>query len=100
MEASNSGYHELDKYISVVENWWFGYSPDEVSEYDTEPMVYNEDHVYEGHEWLRVYDWIKELKGHQISVCGGFRNECFLGLTSTLDHLGIKYKTIEQCVYG
>ncbi len=94
-----TGYPELDNlYPAERVNWWYGDNPDYI-ESDLE-IIHNDNANYPGHEWLFVYEWIKDLKGHQVSVCGGHEQECLLGLQTTLDHVGVKYKTIERCVYG
>lgn len=51
------------------------------------------------HNWAYVYQWIKELRGWHVSIAGGADGECLTDLQETLDHLGIKYRRIERCIF-
>jgi hypothetical protein len=99
-----TGYPELDDlYPATRETWWYSDKPSDYDEWSKEenpPIIYNNVAQYEGHNWLYVYDWIKELKGHDVRVCGGHRLECLAGLLETMEHVGVKYKKIERCIYG
>lgn len=52
------------------------------------------------HKWTYLYDWIKSLKGHAVTVASGLRGECLLDLETALSHLGISFTRLEQCCYG
>ena len=106
-ECSKQELYDYPEYIPLVEkidelqNWSYAWGSDidtAASDFGGSP----DDYIYVStpHETAYLYDWIKDLKGCQVSVAGGHRDECLQDLIETLEHLDIKYKKIEQCIYG
>lgn len=52
------------------------------------------------HGWTYLYDWLKDLRSHAVTIAGGLRGECLLDLETALAHLGISFTRLEQCCYG
>lgn len=43
-------------------------------------------------------DWIKDLKGHDVYICGAFDGECLDDLETALEFLKIEYTRVEQLI--
>lgn len=107
LEGDGTGYAFLDEMRDgarfVEEVWGYGWenpdyyrTGDELDEKFADKLI----PVTSPHEWAYVYEWIEQLSGHTVSVCGGYKGECFLDLVETMDFLGIKYKKLEGMIYG
>ncbi|MFL6284479.1 MAG: hypothetical protein ACJ74Q_15145 [Pyrinomonadaceae bacterium] len=51
------------------------------------------------HQRTYLYEWIKNLKGHDVTLAGGLREECLLDFETALTHLGIPFVRLEECCY-
>ena len=97
----SSVYPELEGLYTELVDWSYAWESDpETSAEQFGMPVEDFIEVSSPHQVAYLYPWIKELKGHEVAVCGGHRWECLLDLTETLDHLGIPYTKIEKCIYG
>jgi len=102
---STTGCEEIDSFITKTNEWGYGWGygnetkPKQVAKYHEFPKG-DIIRVSSPHDWAYLYDWIKELKGHEIDVCGGYRTECLLDLEESLEHLEIPFKTLDNLVYG
>jgi hypothetical protein len=52
------------------------------------------------HRWTYLYDWIKSLRGHRVTIAGGLRSECLRDLEEALAHTGVCFSRLESCCYG
>lgn len=52
-----------------------------------------------GHsEYVRIEDWMYDLKGHEVSLCGCFDGECIEDMEIALHHCEIPFKRINQLI--
>ncbi len=96
------GYEELKPFIDMEKEFSYAWeNPETEKEWyknnniDTKDII----EVSTPHGWAYLYDWIKRLKGHKVSVCGGYDGECLTDLQDILTYLNIPFKRVESCIY-
>ena len=96
-------YLELMPYVNVIKGWSYGWEIDEkLSDLEyAEQYGIDRNDITEstGHPYAYLYQWIKDLKGHEITLMGGSLYECLYDLETTLEHLDIPYNTVYECTY-
>lgn len=96
------GYPEIAQLVDTVFGW--SYAWEDSVEASREVFDYLEPHrfieVSTHHQVAYVYPWIETLRGMELFVCGGHRDECLQDLLETLEHLKMPYQTVESCIYG
>ena len=43
-------------------------------------------------EAVMIEDWMRELKGHNVTICGAFNGECIDDLETALRFLGVGFR--------
>ena len=82
----------LDKYISEVEEYAYGWSADMFDN----PADYVEGGSHSEVVW--VPQWIKELPKKEVYLCGAFDGECIEDMEIALSSCGIKFKRVESLI--
>ncbi len=98
-------YPELRRLISEEHEWDYYWERPDDPEYFTwyEERGYDRADVIPSptvHGFTYLYDYLKSLIGHAVTIAGGLRGECLLDLETALAHLGIPFTRLEQCCYG
>lgn len=80
-------------------DWAWGYEP---SMFEGKERKYVIDAL--GHEftWIppEIRDMEQDLKKAKVYVGGGYDSECLQDFCDILDHLGIDYEKMYDCIYG
>lgn len=98
-------YPELRPVITDSFEWDYYWEDPRLEEYKAWYAEYGYDisdviPVSTVHGWTYLYPWMKNLRGHLVTVAGGLRTECLRDFEEALQHLGIKFKKLESCCYG
>lgn len=89
---------------SIHENTELSYSVDRWEEYGygwESSMFSNESEYCEGgahSEVVYLPDWLKNLKGAKVDLCGAFDGECIEDMEIALNHCDIPFNRIEQFI--
>lgn len=98
-------YPELEPVITEWHEWDYYWEDPGCEEY----KAWYAEHGYDisdvipvstVHQWTYLYEWIKDLHGHQLTIAGGLREECLRDFEEALLHLGIKFRRLESCCWG
>lgn len=90
----------LANYIDHVEVYGYGWWRSQMEEQypDGEGTIWADGCWHS--EVVLLDDWLKGLRGHQLTIVGAFAGECVLTLTTALDHLGVSYKEEHSLIVG
>lgn len=82
----------IANYINDINSYGYGWTAD---------MFSNSSQYCEGgshSEVVEIDDWMHDLKGNKVDICGAFDGECIEDLEIALNHLDIKFKRIEHLI--
>lgn len=100
-ELSNEHYLSgLSEYVDEVEAYGYGCE----REWAEDCYPDGEDDIWaegcEHSEVVMLDDWIKSLKGKEVTLTGAFENECILTLSTAMDHCEVDYTREEGLIVG
>ena len=84
LEDIHYHYH-LDRYISFVVDYAYGWTVEDMQEWypDEKGTTWDSTEI-EHSKAVFLCDWMKQLKGDDVYVCGAFKNECIATLREAL----------------
>lgn len=92
--------HGLSRYIDQVESYAWGWEREEMKmQYpDGEGSVWAEGCPHS--EVVMLDDWMKALKGKDVTLTGAFEHECIDTVSTALGHCGVEFKREEGLIVG
>jgi hypothetical protein len=86
----------LADYVTDWEEYGYGWDREMFDDSDEEGIVWADG----GHhsEVVLLTDWMRELKGHKVSISGAFDGECIEDLEYALNALNIPFKRVESLI--
>lgn len=90
----------LADYVDEVEEYGYGWERESVEEQfpEGEGSIWADGCSHS--EVVMLDDWIKDLKGKNVTLTGAFDGECIETLSTALDHCGVKYTREEGLIVG
>lgn len=82
----------------LVDEWVeYGYGWDK-NDFEQHPEIFAKGNIHS--EYVLIAEWMRNLKGHSVTICGAFDSECIDDLQTALEHLEIEYQRLEEFIYG
>lgn len=96
-EHYQAGLHDL---INRVETYSFGWVREETEERDPDGEGVRWADGCSHSEVVMLDDWIKDLKGHDVTLTGAFENECIATVEAAMDNCDVEYEREEGLIVG
>lgn len=84
----------LDRHVNHWEEYGYGWTRTCLL---AEPHRFAEGGTHS--EAVYLAQWMRDLKGHSVSICGAFDGECIDDLETALNHLEIEFSRLEEFIY-
>jgi len=88
-------YTGLAEHIDEVHTYGYGWT-EETVENSLDNIEWIEGGCHS--DFLPIYDWIKNLKGHEVHLCGAFDGECIDDMETALAGAEVEYKRISELI--
>ena len=96
-EHYSVGLHE---HVDRVETYGYGWQREELEEQDPEGEGVRWADGCDHSEVVLLDDWIKDLKGHNVTLVGAFEDECIATISAALEQCGVEYKREDSLIVG
>lgn len=90
----------LDELIDEVQDYAWGWEREEMEEQYPDGEGINWGHGGQHSEVVMLDDWIKSLKGKDVTLTGAFEDECIETFSIAMEHCGVEFKREEGLIVG
>lgn len=88
-------WHGLDSLVDKVYAYGYSWERDMIPDFP-----HNQKWCDGGYhsEIVLIEDWMEELKGHEVDLCGAFDGQCIEDMEFALSHVGVEFNRIEELI--